>query len=120
MRPRLIPSDSETAGHRERYDLAAARAVGRLPVLLELTVPFAKVGGHVLAMKGEQAENEIAEAKQALHMLHAQVIDRRTTESGVIVVIEKCRKTPRAYPRAPGDPKRSPLGVRNRAHNARD
>ena len=98
--------------HREQYDIVMARAVGRLPVLLELTVPFAKVGGLVLAMKGEQAGSEIADAKQALHLLHAHVIDRRPTGTGVIVVIEKQRKTPRIYPRAPGDPKRVPLGVK--------
>ena len=112
----VINDRAETVGqdhehHREQYDVVIARAVGRLPVLLELTVPLAKVGGLVLAMKGEQAESEIAEAKQALHMLHAHIIDRRPTETGVIVVIEKQRKTPRSYPRAPGDPKRVPLGV---------
>jgi 16S rRNA (guanine527-N7)-methyltransferase len=113
----VINDRAETAAHdrehhRERYDMVLARAVGRLPVLLELTVPFAKVGGLTLAMKGAQAERETAEAKQALHMLHAHVIDRRVTPTGVIVVIEKQRTTPRLYPRAPGDPKRAPLGVK--------
>lgn len=115
----VLNDRAETAGqdhanHREQYDIVIARAVGRLPVLLELAVPFAKVGGHVLAMKGAQAENEIAESKQALHMLHAHVIERRPTDGGVIVVIEKQRKTPRIYPRAPGDPNREPLGVKRR------
>jgi 16S rRNA (guanine527-N7)-methyltransferase len=111
----VINERAETAGqdhrhHREQYDIVIARAVGRLATLLELTVPFAKVGGLTLAMKGAQAEAEIAEAKQALHMLHAQVIDRREMETGVIVVVEKQRKTPRMYPRSPGEPKRAPLG----------
>lgn len=97
------------AGHREHYDIVLARAVSRLPVLLELTVPFAKIGGHVLAMKGEKAAEEIAEAKQALHLLHAQVIEAVHTATGTLVIIEKVRKTPRTYPRAPGEPKRSPL-----------
>jgi 16S rRNA (guanine527-N7)-methyltransferase len=113
---RVVNERAETAGqdhhaHRERYDIVIARAVGRLPVLLELTVPFARVGGLVLAMKGAQAQAELAEAKQALHLLHAHAIDARPTSTGVIVVIEKQRKTPRAYPRSPGEPKRSPLGV---------
>ncbi len=111
----VINDRAETLGqdhksHREHYDVVLARAVGRLSVLLELTVPLARIGGHVLAMKGAQAESEIAEAKQALYMLHAHVIDRHVTPTGVVVVIEKQRKTPRIYPRAPGEPKRAPLG----------
>jgi 16S rRNA (guanine527-N7)-methyltransferase len=112
----IINDRAETVGqdhehHRERYDIVIARAVGRMPTLLELTAPLAKVGGLVLAMKGAQTELEIAEAKQALHMLHVHVIDRRTTATGVIVIIDKQRKTPRAYPRKPGEPKRAPLGI---------
>ncbi len=122
---RIINDRAETLGqdhqaHRERYDVVLARAVGRLPVLLELTVPLARVGGLVLAMKGEQAQQEIAEAKPALHLLHAHVVDVRTTATGVIVVIEKQRKTPRVYPRSPGEPKRSPLGVKSQAERGED
>jgi 16S rRNA (guanine527-N7)-methyltransferase len=110
----VVNERAELAGqdhheHREQYDIAIARAVGKLSVLLEITVPFVKVGGHMLAMKGQKAPEEIAEAKQALHMLHAQVIDTTTTPTGVIVTIEKTRKTPRVYPRSPGEPKRAPL-----------
>lgn len=97
-------------GHREHYDIVVARAVGKLPVLLELTVPLAKVGGHVLAMKGQKAAEEIAQAKAALHLLHCHVIDTVATPTGMIVVIQKQRKTPRAYPRPPGEPSRAPLG----------
>ena len=95
---------------REQFDVVIARAVGRLPVLLELTVPLAKVGGHVLAMKGEKAAGEIAESKAALHRLHAHVVETIPTATGVIVLIEKMRKTPRIYPRKAGEPKRAPLG----------
>lgn len=117
---RVVNERAEVVGqdvhlHREQYDLVIARAVGRLPVLLELTVPLARIGGFVLAMKGEQAASEIVESKAALHLLHAHVVETRPTETGAIVVIEKQRKTPRAYPRGPGDPKKSPLGDRNEA-----
>jgi 16S rRNA (guanine527-N7)-methyltransferase len=95
--------------HREHYDVVTARAVGRLNVLLELTVPLARVGGYVLAIKGERASEEIAEAKQALHHLHCTVMDTSRTLTGTIVTIEKLRKTPRLYPRKPGEPKRAPL-----------
>lgn len=111
----VVNERAETIGrdeerHREQYDFVIARAVGRLPVLLELTVPLARVGGMVLAMKGAQAASEVAEAKAALHLLHAHAIETRTTPTGVIVIIEKQRKTPHAYPRGPGDPQRAPLG----------
>lgn len=96
--------------HREGYETVLARAVGHLRVLLELTVPLAAVGGGVLAIKGEKAETEIAEAKGALHLLHAHVVGTERTPTGTIVLIEKTRTTPRKYPRKPGEPKRSPLG----------
>jgi 16S rRNA (guanine527-N7)-methyltransferase len=110
----VINERAETIGqdhkaHREQYDAVIARAVGKLSVLLELTVAFAKVGGHVLAIKGERAQDEIAEAKRALHTLHCEVVNTHRTPTGTIVVIEKLRNTPRMYPRRPGEPKRSPL-----------
>jgi 16S rRNA (guanine527-N7)-methyltransferase len=110
----VLNERAETLGrdhqqYREQYDAVIARAVGRMPVLLELTVPLAKIGGHVFAMKGEKAAEEIADAKPALHLLHAQVVDSHQTPTGTIVVVEKQRKTPRVYPRLPGEPKRSPL-----------
>ena len=111
-RAEVIGQDHKTGGHREKYDIVVARAVGRLPVLLELTVPLAKIGGLVLAMKGEQAQAEIAEAKAAMHLLHVGVADVREQPHGVIVIIEKQRKTPRIYPRKPGEPKRVPLGMK--------
>lgn len=97
--------------HRAGYQLVLSRAVGRLPVLLELTVPFAVEGGLVLSIKGAQAQAEIAEARQALHMLHSTVVDVVENPTGRVVVVEKCRKTPKAYPRSPGEPGRKPLGT---------
>ncbi|MFK7961593.1 MAG: 16S rRNA (guanine(527)-N(7))-methyltransferase RsmG [Phycisphaerales bacterium] len=95
--------------HREQYDIVTARAVGRLPTLLEWTVPFVRVGGLVLAIKGEQAEDEVFESKRALHELGAVVVDQVRTPTGTIVVIEKTIKTSRHYPRAVGEAKRKPL-----------
>lgn len=110
----VLRERAETAGQdhrrwREQFDAVLARAVGPLPTLLELTLPLAKVGGLVLAIKGEKAPQEIEAAKQALHALHARVIDSLRTPTGTIVVVEKERKTPRLYPRAAGEPKRKPL-----------
>ncbi len=94
---------------REAWDVVTARALGRLPVLLELTIPFAKVGGHVLAIKGEQAAAEIEESRGALHRLHSTVVETVRTTTGTVVVIEKPRATPKRYPRGVGEPARSPL-----------
>lgn len=93
------------------FDVVTARAVGRLATLLEITVPFARVGGLCALVKGEQAESELAEAKQALHLLHAAHAGTIVTPTGRVVVIEKLRDTPRDYPRADGEPKRKPLGL---------
>lgn len=109
-------------GHREKYDAVVARAVGRLPTLLELTVAFAKVGtegaggagSRILLIKGQQADEELGEAKGAMHLLkvvHASTLD---TPTGRIVVIEKPAATPKVYPRGNGEPKRVPLGVEKR------
>jgi 16S rRNA (guanine527-N7)-methyltransferase len=110
---KVLSERAETLGqdraHREHYDIVTARAVGRLNVLIELTAPLAKVGGHILAVKGERAAEEIAEARQAMYMLHCTVIESTCTPTGTIITIEKQRKTPRMYPRRPGEPKRLPL-----------
>lgn len=97
-------------GHREAYDAAVARAVGPMAVIAELTVPLVKVGGRVLLIKGQKAAEELAAAKQALYLLHAQHAGTVETPTGRIVVLEKARPTPRAYPRRSGEPKRAPLG----------
>lgn len=97
--------------HRARHDAVVSRAVGRMAMLLELTVPLARVGGLIVLTKGQKADEELGEAKKALHMLHATHAGTVDTETGRVVVIEKLRQTPRVYPRADGEPKRSPLGV---------
>jgi 16S rRNA (guanine527-N7)-methyltransferase len=94
---------------RERFDIATSRAVSRLPVLLELTLPLVRVGGIKLALKGEQAELEVEEARRALSVLGGAISGLRRTKTGTVVTVDKLRPTPRKYPRRPGEPKRSPL-----------
>jgi 16S rRNA (guanine527-N7)-methyltransferase len=115
----VLNARAATAGqepaHRERYDAAVARAVGPLAVLAELTVPCVKPPGdggpgRVLLIKGQKAPEELEEARQALYLLHATHTGTVDTPTGKIVVLEKARKTPRAYPRREGEPKRQPLG----------
>jgi 16S rRNA (guanine527-N7)-methyltransferase len=94
---------------RERFDATTSRAVSRLPVLLELTLPLIKVGGLSLSIKGEQAADEVDEAKNALQVLKATVEDTRRTPTGVAIRIRKTGPTPAKYPRRSGEPKRAPL-----------
>ncbi len=110
----VIGERAETAGrdrarHRERYDAAVARAVGTLPVVLELAAPLVRAGGHILAIKGAKAAQEIEEAAAALRLLRCEVVRTARTPTGTIVVVRKTAPTPRPYPRRPGEPKRSPL-----------
>lgn len=98
-------------GHREKYDLVVARAVGRLATLAELTVPLAKVGGRVVLIKGQKADEEVQEATKALHLLKAVHTGTDDTPTGRVVVLDKRSATPRDYPRANGEPSRAPLGV---------
>lgn len=100
----------DRANHREKYDAVIARAVGRLAIVAELTVPLARKGGLVLLVKGQRADEELAEAGVALKALLAEHVDTIATPTGRIVVLTKRSSTPRAYPRHEGEPKRRPLG----------
>lgn len=95
--------------HREAYDAAIARAVGPLSVVSELTVPFVRMGGQALLIKGQKADEELdasTGALQTLKVVHAGTVD---TATGRIIVLEKRVATPRTYPRRDGEPKRVPL-----------
>ncbi|MCL2817247.1 MAG: 16S rRNA (guanine(527)-N(7))-methyltransferase RsmG [Clostridiales bacterium] len=100
---------------RERFDLVAARAVTSLPVLLEYALPFLRVGGLFLAMKGPAAEDELTASANALRLLGGAVKETAryrlpfTEESRSLIVVEKIASTPKKYPRFPGLPKKSPL-----------
>ena len=98
---------------RESYDYATSRAVARLNILLELTAPYVKVGGKVLAMKGTAAQEELAEAKNAISKLGLQV--ERVAEfpadgtAHTVIVLKKIAPTPKQYPRRYAKIKQNPL-----------
>lgn len=97
----VVETRAETLAHgplRERFDLATSRAVAPLEELVRLSVPFLKIGGLMLAIKGGRAPEEVANAKQALHALHAAVVGEIKTETNTIVVVEKRRKSPAKFP----------------------
>lgn len=111
-------------GFREAFDAVTARAVGRIATLAELTVPFAKVvqgeepGGLILLIKGQKAEEELEEAKEALHQLKVVHAATVATPTGRVVVLEKRSATPKLYPRGDGEPARRPLGIKKTRDNA--
>lgn len=100
----------KSGGFRDSADAVVARAVGPLPVLLELTIPLVKIGGIVLAIKGERASIEVEDSKIALKKLNAEVESSHRTTTGTVLTIRKFASTPKEYPRLAGEPKRSPLG----------
>lgn len=103
----------EAAAYYGRYDFAVSRAVARLNVLLELTAPFVKVGGAVLAMKGAAAQEELDEAKNAIAKLGLKLEDvRHFSVDGAdhaVIVLRKISPTPAQYPRRYAKIKQFPL-----------
>ena len=98
---------------REQYDFASSRAVARLNILLELTAPFVKVGGAVLAMKGSAAAEELAEAKNAIAKLGLAVeqVHHFPVDGAdhAVIVLRKIKPTPAQYPRRFAKIKQYPL-----------
>ena len=106
-------AEEAVAERRESYDFATSRAVARLNILLELTAPYVKVGGAVLAMKGTAAKEELKEAKNAMKKLgleldHIAEFPIEDTAHGVII-LRKVAHTPAQYPRRYAKIKQSPL-----------
>ena len=98
---------------RESYDFATSRAVARLNILLELTAPYVKVGGAVLAMKGAAGKEELDEAKNAIRQLGLKVEKVETfpmdgTEH-MVILLRKVAPTPARFPRRFAKIKQSPL-----------
>ena len=98
---------------RESYDYATSRAVARLNILLELTAPYVKVGGKVLAMKGTAAQEELREAKNAISKLGLQLEQVKEFPvdgtAHTVIVLKKIAPTPKQYPRRYAKIKQSPL-----------
>lgn len=104
----------EAAGeYRESFDYATSRAVARLNILLELTAPYVKVGGAVLAMKGSAAREELAECAGAIKKLGLKLEDVKEYPidgaSHAVIVLRKVSSTPKQYPRRYAKIKQSPL-----------
>jgi 16S rRNA (guanine527-N7)-methyltransferase len=115
-----IHARSEDLGHdplhREQYDWALARSVAEMPTLVEYLLPLVRVGGRMLAQKGEGAAAEVQSADTAITTLGGRVRQlvpvelRGLAETRYLVVIDKVAATPEKYPRRAGVPKKRPLG----------
>jgi 16S rRNA (guanine527-N7)-methyltransferase len=101
--------------YREKYGVVVSRAVAPLPVLAELTVPFAGIGGIVIAQKKGEIKGEIKSAEKAIEILGGRVREiKRVTLEGpeddrCLVIMEKVKETPEKYPRRPGMPGKRPI-----------
>jgi 16S rRNA (guanine527-N7)-methyltransferase len=112
----VVARRAEEAGHdprlREAFDVAVARALAPLPVLAELCLGLVRVGGRLLAQKTEA--EDVSGGMRAIELMGASLVAVHASPSGArragtVVVIEKVRPTPAAYPRRPGVPNRRPL-----------
>jgi len=115
----FIHDRAETFGqnpsHREKYDVVMARAVARMSVLSELCLPLVKVGGTFVAMKGNQAGEELQVGEKAIAVLggklksaHSFTLPVEESERNILI-INKLKATPKKYPRKPGTPNKTPI-----------
>jgi len=106
-------AEDAVTDHRETFDYATSRAVARLNILLELTAPYVRVGGAVIALKGAAARQELDEAKNAVKKLGLKLEEIRDfTIDGAthsIIVLRKIAHTPPQFPRRYAKIKQSPL-----------
>ena len=115
LKAALVHGRAEDLGqnklYREQYDAALSRAVANLPVLLELTTPFVRVGGTAIAYKGD-ADQELESAKTAAFLLHVKLrsvdLDSNLGKR-CLIFADKIAPTPRSYPRKAGTPSKKPL-----------
>lgn len=106
---------SRNKEYREQYDIAVARAVASLDTLTEYCLPFVKPGGHFVAMKGPDMEEELNSSMNAINTLGGKLVESKEVkipESDIrhsLVVIKKVNKTAKKYPRGGGKPRKKPL-----------
>jgi 16S rRNA (guanine527-N7)-methyltransferase len=118
-RVRAVQGRAEELGqdraYREQFDLATARAVATLPVLLEYVVPFLTIGGTALLPKGLEITEELRLGRRAAAILGSEIVSAVALPLGTtrLVVARKVSSTAAAYPRRVGLPSRDPLGERS-------
>lgn len=114
----ILNGRAETLAHdptlRERFDVVLARSVSGMAALAEMTLPFCRIGGLVVAHKGRNVEEEVKAAANAISVTGGALKEIRTVSlEGLsqrnLVVVKKVSRTPNRYPRRPGMPSKRPL-----------
>jgi len=115
----VLNNRAEEAAHlplyREQFALVLSRAVALLPTLVELTLPFCRIGGRFIAQKKGEVDQEINRAKKAIAALGGKLDQINKIELGefndarYLVIIDKIYPTSNKYPRRPGIPRRRPI-----------
>lgn len=107
---------AKKADWREQFDCVTARAVAAAPTLVELALPFVRVGGRLIAYKGPAAEEELRQAKEAIFLLgggnarvEGAVIPGREDWGHTLLLVDKQRPTPKRFPRKSGEAGRNPI-----------
>lgn len=106
---------SRQKAYRESYDICVSRAVANLSTLSEYCLPFVKIGGYFISMKGPDVEEEIKSANRAIETLGGKFVEVVPVDldngeiNHTLIVIEKIKETNKKYPRAGGKPRSSPL-----------
>ena len=100
--------------YRENYDIATTRAVSNLSTILEYMMPFIKVGGYAVCMKGPNYNDELDNAKNAIKILGGKLesienFNINTEYERNVIVIRKIEKTPKRYPRSGNKPLKEPI-----------
>ena len=107
-------AEDYTKEKREKYDCAVSRAVAELRVLAEYALPYVKLGGEFISMKGPNSEEEIENAANSIKILGGEIkeiIDKKLSngDERKIIIIRKIKSTPKKYPRSGNKPKTNPL-----------
>lgn len=101
--------------YREKFHVAISRAVAQLNTLCEYCLPFVKVGGYFIAMKGPDIDEELNQASNSIKVLGGKLIDKKMVNLPLsdithsLIIIEKVKETPTKYPRGGGKPRKKPL-----------
>ena len=99
---------------RESYDVAVSRAVADLPILLEYLMPYVKLNGICICMKGPKAQEELERSKKAINILGGKLekVEKITIDEEMernLIIIRKIKDTSNKYPRKAGVPTKNPI-----------
>lgn len=100
--------------NREQFDYAVSRAVSNMSTLVEYLLPFVRIGGKVICMKGPNYNEELQEAERAIDILGGKIefvkkININKDLERNIIIINKIKNTPKKYPRGQGKPLKEPI-----------